>query len=216
MTSDYTAKVEKLRQQQERARVRRLEKLNSPEYRESVNTSARKAAERSALKRKEKLADPAYRKMQVDKQKAAAARRVEKSQAKPDKKPPAKRKAIATNRERSKTVNERKLWDELGQLPCVACLLHGKEKHPVSIHHMRGRTTEHCHRFVIPLCEWHHDTPAPAEVRDKFSWLVPRHAKGSVGGKPAFEKANAKETELMLSAYQMIGRHDEARELLAL
>ena len=215
MQIDYAARAEKQRQRQESARVKHLEKVSSPEYREAAQEKARQRFAKSVLNRQSKLADPAYRQSQLAKQKESQARRLERAKALREK-PKAKASKPAAPRQRIKTTHERKLWDELGQLPCVACLMHGKEKHPVSIHHMRGRTTVDCHRYVIPLCEWHHDVPAPAEVRREFQWLIPRHAKGSVGGKAAFEAENATEAELMQCAYQLVGRHDEVALLLAL
>jgi len=219
MSVDYAAKLEKVKQQQERARNKQLAKMNGPEYKESMKAKARKRTELAVEKRKAKLSDPAYKESLIAKKKAADARKLEEAKNRP---PTTKRHALkkAVNkvayRERAKTADEKRLWDELGQLPCVACLVHGKERHPVSIHHMRGRSSEMCHAYIIPLCDWHHDTPAPKEIVKLHEWMIPRHAKGSLGGKPAFEAANAKETDLMLAAYTMIGRREEALKLLAL
>ncbi|WP_241576617.1 Ref family recombination enhancement nuclease [Rosenbergiella collisarenosi] len=219
MSVDYAAKLEKVRQQQERARNKQLAKMNDPEYKESMKAKARKRTELAVEKRKAKLSDPAYKESLIAKKKAADARKLEEAKNRPPTtKRPGLKKSVSkvAYRERAKTADEKRLWDELGQLPCVACQVHGKERHPVSIHHMRGRTSEMCHSYIIPLCDWHHDTPAPKEVVELHEWMIPRHAKGSLGGKPAFEAANAKETDLMLTAYTMIGRREEALKLLAL
>ncbi|WP_241613041.1 Ref family recombination enhancement nuclease [Rosenbergiella epipactidis] len=219
MNTDYAAKLEKAKQQQERARERQKAKQSNPEYQAKVKAKAQARASKAVEKKRQKLSDPLYIAEQREKQNQANARRLEKAkEKKPESKPPAARKSGTkiVYRERSTSTDEKRLWDELGQLPCVACLVHGKERYPVSIHHMRRRTVESCHKIVIPLCDWHHDTPAPKEVIESYEWMIPRHAKDSLGGKPAFEAANAKETELMLTAYTMIGRREEALKLLAL
>lgn len=214
MNTDFSALYEKQRQQRQRALEKQLAKVQSPEYQAEQREKSRRQAAKAISRQREKLNDPAYQQEQREK----ALERASKRAARPTKLPAkaVKKSKPIVYRERAKSANEKRLWDELGQLPCMACLVHGKEKHPVSIHHINGRTTENCHSFVVPLCEWHHDTPAPAEVRAMFLWLIPRHAKGSLGGKPAFEKANATEYELMLTAYTMIGRREEALKLLAL
>ncbi|WP_168174362.1 Ref family recombination enhancement nuclease [Tatumella sp. OPLPL6] len=219
MNTDYAAKLEKAKQQQERARERQKAKQSNPEYQAKVKAKAQARANKAVEKQRQKLSDPLYIAEQREKKRKAIERRLEVAKTKkPESKPPAARKSGTkiAYRERSTSTDEKRLWDELGQLPCVACLEHGKERHPVAIHHMRGRTSENCHKLVIPLCDWHHDTPAPKEVIALHEWMIPRHAKGSLGGKPAFEAANAKETDLMLTAYTMIGRREEALKLLAL
>ncbi len=41
----------------------------------------------------------------------------------------------------------------------------------------------------LPLCRWHHQHAAPAEVRAKYPRLVPVHADGVVGGKKRIHPA---------------------------
>ncbi|MCV8701171.1 Ref family protein, partial [Escherichia coli] len=55
----------------------------------------------------------------------------------------------------------------------------------------------------LPLCRWHHQHAAPAEVRAKYPWLVPVHADGVVGGKKEFTLLNKSEMELLADAYEM-------------
>ena len=43
----------------------------------------------------------------------------------------------------------------------------------------------------------------PAEVREKYPWLVPVHADGVVGGKKEFTLLNKSEMELLADAYEM-------------
>lgn len=219
MNIDSNARLEKARQQQGRARERQIAKMKDPEYREKRLEKARKTAISSAEKRRAKLADPAYIAAQMEKKREALKRSRDKAVAGgKDKKtsPPAKKTKASPSRERSKTSDEKVLWDELGQIGCIACLQHGKERLHVSIHHIDGRTKPDCHKRVIPLCDFHHDTAAPAEARRDYPWLTPRHAKGTIGGRAEFERLNAPEHDLLVIAYTMIGRRDEALKLLAL
>ncbi|WP_250189296.1 Ref family recombination enhancement nuclease, partial [Escherichia coli] len=73
----------------------------------------------------------------------------------------------------------------------------------VSLHHIAGRTAPGCHKKQLPLCRWHHQHAAPAEVRAKYPWLVPVHADGVVGGKKEFTLLNKSEMELLADAYEM-------------
>ncbi|MGX7616963.1 Ref family recombination enhancement nuclease, partial [Escherichia fergusonii] len=59
------------------------------------------------------------------------------------------------------------------------------------------------HKKQLPLCRWHHQHAAPAEVRAKYPWLVPVHADGVVGGKKEFTLLNKSEMELLADAYEM-------------
>src|SRR5699024_1080170 len=91
----------------------------------------------------------------------------------------------------------------LGALPCIACYMHGVISEEVSLHHISGRTAPGCHKKQLPLCRWHHQHAAPAEVREKYPWLVPVHADGVVGGKKEFTLLNKSEMELLADAYEM-------------
>uniref|UniRef100_UPI0039929942 Ref family recombination enhancement nuclease n=1 Tax=Salmonella sp. TaxID=599 RepID=UPI0039929942 len=33
----------------------------------------------------------------------------------------------------------------------------------VSLHHTSGERAENAHKYVLPLCKWHHQYAAPAE-----------------------------------------------------
>ncbi|WP_431602953.1 Ref family recombination enhancement nuclease [Escherichia coli] len=58
-------------------------------------------------------------------------------------------------------------------------------------------------RFRRATPRWHHQHAAPAEVREKYPWLVPVHADGVVGGKKEFTLLNKSEMELLADAYEM-------------
>lgn len=101
------------------------------------------------------------------------------------------------------TAEERSIANALGALPCIACYMHGVISEEVSLHHISGRTAPGCHKKQLPLCRWHHQHAAPAEVRAKYPWLVPVHADGVVGGKKEFTLLNKSEMELLADAYEM-------------
>ncbi|WP_338296883.1 Ref family recombination enhancement nuclease, partial [Escherichia coli] len=82
---------------------------------------------------------------------------------------------------RSLTADERRIQTAIGTLPCIACHIHGQHSPVVSLHHIFGRTAENAHKYVLPLCKWHHQYAAPAEVREQYPWLVPVHADGKIG-----------------------------------
>ncbi|WP_059276268.1 Ref family protein [Escherichia albertii] len=98
---------------------------------------------------------------------------------------------------------DRRIANTLGALPCIACYMHGVISEEVSLHHISGRTAPGCHKKQLPLCRWHHQHAAPAEVRAKYPWLVPVHADGVVGGKKEFTLLNKSEMELLADAYEM-------------
>lgn len=104
---------------------------------------------------------------------------------------------------RTPTAEERTIANALGTLPCIACYMHGVISEEVSLHHISGRTAPGCHKKQLPLCRWHHQHAAPAEVREKYPWLVPVHADGVVGGKKEFTLLNKSEMELLADAYEM-------------
>ncbi|ELA3995365.1 recombinase, partial [Escherichia coli] len=66
---------------------------------------------------------------------------------------------------------DRRIANALGTLPCIACYMHGVISEEVSLHHISGRTAPGCHKKQLPLCRWHHQHAAPAEVREKYPWL---------------------------------------------
>lgn len=54
------------------------------------------------------------------------------------------------------TKAEKKLWDAIAQLGCIACLKDGWRNPQVSIHHTDGRTKPGAHKKVLGLCAGHH------------------------------------------------------------
>ncbi|MFC3457225.1 Ref family recombination enhancement nuclease [Massilia haematophila] len=57
---------------------------------------------------------------------------------------------------RPPTAEEKRFMDQMGALPCIACLKDGWLIHTVSLHHIDGRTKPGAHFLVLPLCAPHH------------------------------------------------------------
>ncbi|HDI3137188.1 TPA: hypothetical protein PMB18_002178 [Vibrio cholerae] len=106
---------------------------------------------------------------------------------------------------RKPTVDEQRVMDAFGKLGCIACLMKGRLRPLVSIHHTDGRTKPFAHYRTLPLCENHHDTPAEKSVIDMYPDLIPIHAKGKVGGKKEWYKQNGSEAELLKACYKLAG-----------
>ncbi|WP_147200855.1 Ref family recombination enhancement nuclease [Pantoea sp. CCBC3-3-1] len=187
---------QKKREAAQRAQDKQRTKLASPEYREQIREKSACAAQRQ----RDRINSPEYRAEQAEKarlkRKALSARPVA---VNPRLNPIRSR----GSKGRTPTAAERTVMDALGKLPCIACLMHGKHTYEISLHHIDGRTKPGAHLLVLPLCVWHHQYAAPAEVRAEFPWLIPVHAAGNVGGQRAFEALNATENELLSAAYAM-------------
>lgn len=56
------------------------------------------------------------------------------------------------------TKAEKKHWDRVAALGCIACLNDGINNTYVSIHHIDGRTKPGAHMRVLGLCGPHHQT----------------------------------------------------------
>ena len=57
---------------------------------------------------------------------------------------------------RPPTAEEKRFMDQMGALPCIACLKDGWTNHVISLHHIDGRTKPGAHFLVLPLCAGHH------------------------------------------------------------
>ncbi|WP_313753360.1 Ref family recombination enhancement nuclease [Escherichia coli] len=134
------------------------------------------ARERAIARQREKLADPVWRESQYQKMRDTLDRRIAKQKERP---PASKTRKSAVKikscglKGRTPTAEERRIANALGALPCIACYMHGVISNEVSLHHIVGRTAPGCHKKQLPLCRWHHQHAAPAEVRAKYPWLVP-------------------------------------------
>jgi hypothetical protein len=104
-----------------------------------------------------------------------------------------KRNKPMKSKQRAVTSEEKKLWDKLAQLGCIACIKDKRYQPHVSIHHIDGRTKPDCHKLVLPLCSGHHQdgTGAPG--------LIAVHP-----WKARFEREYGSQLELLAQCMEMI------------
>ena len=182
-----------LRQQQ-----KQREKWADPEHRAKV---FQKAID-TANAQRARVNSPEYRAEQAEK---ARKKREEKAAAPPAVKARSTPFRSRGSKGRTPTAAERRVMDALGKLPCIACLMNGKETHLISLHHIDGRTKPDAHKLVLPLCVYHHQHAAPEDVRAEYPWLVPVHACGNVGGPAEFAALNGTEYDLLRESYARAG-----------
>lgn len=196
MALSFEQKLAKQKTQQERARKKQLERINSPEYK------AKQLSQRIATNERMR------------------ARQLEKAKAKPvvSSKPPAKRpKPIVTRKPlkskglagKARTTSEKSLHDKMAAIGCICCINAGLitiGNSYVSIHHCHGRTKKSSHEETLPLCAYHHDTPMDTKtLRLAHPNVFPIHAKLAEGGKSLWEKENGTQNELIAQVWAMIG-----------
>lgn len=197
---------------------------------EKRRESQRKTQERRYAKHMANLADPAWRKEQSDKRYAAGQRQLanrlrKQQEAKLAPKEDviattAKQKPVKTRKTSSKstskgllgrnpTAAEKRIMNKIGQLPCECCARMGRYSPAISLHHTDGRVDPLAHAETLPLCCWHHDTDAPKEFLIKHPDLVPVHAKGSWGGKAAWERIFGSPFDMQLKVWEKSGATTE-------
>jgi len=100
-----------------------------------------------------------------------------------------------------------RLEKKLGDIGCICCLNKGwyssamrdcEGQRFISMHHVEGRTQSWAHAKQLPLCQFHHQTPPPA---DAPSDLFPLHGNAI----SVWEKINGKQQDLLKQVYAMIG-----------
>ncbi len=148
----------------EKQRQKAMQKLADPAWREEQRAKRLQQAQRQQQRAREKAASPEYRQKRIEKAKQYDQRRKEKAVSAPSKKTRTSRGLKG----RSLTADERRIQTAIGTLPCIACHIHGQHSPVVSLHHIFGRTAENAHKYVLPLCKWHHQYAAPAEVREQY------------------------------------------------
>jgi hypothetical protein len=74
----------------------------------------------------------------------------------PDPAQPPRKRTTRGMKGRTPTAAERAFMDAAGALPCLACLIDGRENHHISLHHIQGRTAPGAHFLTLPLCAQHH------------------------------------------------------------
>lgn len=219
------AQKEKQQASQNKAQQRAFEKmkkrLDDPAYREEQYQKQResqiKAVEKQRARQQVKEAPAGY-----------AIQNTQPLNTRPDKlrKKTTKTKAISPmDVKRSKSIKskglkgraptslEKKLGNKIGDIGCICCL--NKKWYTtdmaeqegikfVSLHHVDGRTKQWAHAKVLPLCTYHHDTPAPNDAPDELTAI---HR----GNKKEWVVLNGTEGELLKQVYEMI---DEDRPWL--
>ncbi|GAL07922.1 recombination enhancement function protein [Photobacterium aphoticum] len=152
-----------------------------------------------------RLQDPEYRAAQLER---AKNKQITKQKTTSTRQKPLKTKTKATSKGlkgRAPTAAEREVMDSIGKLPCVCCLLKGRFTPLISLHHMDGRTKPYAHMMTLPLCAYHHDTPADKSTIEEYPDLIPYHARGLAGGKKAWSEQNGDGFVLLAMIYQAIG-----------
>ncbi|WP_065480936.1 Ref family recombination enhancement nuclease [Aeromonas hydrophila] len=210
---DFEKARQAARDAQTRAIARQRARQADPAYQSAQREKEVARLDRQRQRRLDKLADPEYQAAQRLKRDQKKEARRATSKAKP-KAAPAKSTSSRGLKGRTPTASEQQVMDKLGALPCLCCLQEGRTNPVISLHHVTGRTEPGAHYRTLPLCIWHHDTPADAEARQQYQDLIPRHAKGSLGGRRAWEARFGTEIEMLLQAWRMAGLEARIPELL--
>lgn len=218
-STDYEQAWQRAREVQDRARAKRKARLSDQAWLAAQRDKQRVKADQARQERLDLLRDPAYQAAQRLKREQAQEKARKRKQAqievapcKPSK--PTSRKSSRGLKGRTPSADERRVMDAMGALPCVCCLRRGRVNPVVSLHHVTGRTEPGAHYRVLPLCIWHHDTPAdPAELA-RFPDLVPYHAKGAEGGPAAWRAEFGREVEVLIRAWELAGLTDKIPAML--
>ena len=206
---------------QQRAFEKMKARLDDPTYLEAQQLKQRetqkKAFEKQRARQQIKEASPEYKKQKINQATALQDKVIKKSLENKsiisiDIK---KTKAIKSKglKGRNPTALEKILANKIGDIGCICCLnkkwytsdmAEQESTKFVSLHHVEGRTKEWAHAKVLPLCAYHHDTPAPSHAPEE---LTPIHR----GNKKEWIELNGTEEELLKQVYEMI---DENRPWL--
>lgn len=209
-----TARLAKQKESQSRNYERLQERLSDPEYVEQQRSKQIRAAEKQRERLQARESDPVYIKQKIEKKIAQA--KIIQDRAREKLLAAKKSTAVKTNLQnksksigmkgRSPTAREKQLGNRIAEIGCICCLNKGwytsaMQQHEtakfVSLHHVDGRTKDWAHAKVLPLCAYHHDTPAPADAPTE---LHPIHR----GSKRDWEKVNGSEEELLKQVYEII------------
>lgn len=95
---------------------------------------------------------------------------------------------------RPPTADEKRFMDQMGELPCIACLKDGWTNRVISLHHIDGRTKPGAHLLVLPLCGPHHQQD-DTDLRQRISLH---------GRKATFQARYGTERELLAECVAML------------
>lgn len=223
--SAYEKKLAQAKAAQLRQIERQKEKLACPNYQKEQQAkqqaSQEKAREKAYQKMKDRMADPAYIAEQQEKQRETQKKAIEKQRAKQQAQyqikeasaeyknaKPIKANSIKSRgtKGRNPTALEKILGNKIGDIGCICCrnkkwytsdMQEQEATKFVSLHHVDGRTKKWAHAKVLPLCAYHHDTPAPSHAPEE---LTPIHR----GNKKEWIALNGTEEELLKQVYAII------------
>ena len=206
LTSPEYQKAQQEKQQasqlktQQRAFEKMKARLDDPEYLKAQQEKQRetqlKAFEKQRAKQQVKEASPEYKIRNKPINKKVSEIKLKQTK-------PIKSKGI---KGRNPTALEKILGNKIGDIGCICCLnkkwytsdMQEQESTKfVSLHHVEGRTKEWAHAKVLPLCAYHHDTPAPSHAPEE---LTPIHR----GNKKEWIEFNGTEDELLKQVYDII------------
>ena len=201
--------------QAEKQRQRQREKLQDPEHQEKLRLKqqqqAKKQQAKAAIKNSPTPKAPTPQALEKKRlQQQAMQQRMLEKQRQKLKHSPAKPavKALKSKglKGRAHTAEEKRLANKLAQIGCICCLNKGwtqsqdyleSGQNFISLHHVEGRVKPWAHAKVLPLCHYHHQTPAP---NDAPAELFPLHGNA----KPEWEKVNGTQESLLKQVYAMI------------
>lgn len=191
---------------QQRALEKKKAQLDDPIYKkeqqEKQYQTQMKSFEKQRERQQVKEASPEYKvqKLKTIKSKAVNSKPAKSSSIKPSQ---VKSRGL---KGRNPTALEKILANKIGDIGCICCLnkkwytsdmAEQESTKFVSLHHVEGRTKEWAHAKVLPLCAYHHDTPAPSHAPAE---LTPIHR----GNKKEWVELNGTEEELLKQIYEMI------------
>ena len=196
---------------QQRAFEKMKAQLDDPEYLKAQQLKQRetqmKAFEKQRERQQIKEALPEYKKQQIKKVTAAKDKAVQKEKKSKTVISVGVKKIKSKGlKGRNPTALEKKLANKIGDIGCICCLnknwytsdmAEQESTKFVSLHHIEGRTKEWAHAKVLPLCAYHHDTPAPSHAPEE---LTPIHR----GNKKEWIALNGTEDELLKQVYGII------------
>ena len=204
---------------QQRAFEKIKARLDDPAYLKAQQEKQReaqlKAFEKQRSKQQVKEASPEYKKQAIVKANELKDKARKKALNKKD---VVKKTVISINSKKTKPIKskglkgrnptalEKLLGNKIGDIGCICCLnkkwytsdmAEQESTKFISLHHVEGRTKEWAHAKVLPLCAYHHDTPAPNHAPEE---LTPIHR----GNKKEWIEFNGTEDELLKQVYDII------------
>lgn len=218
---DFEKKLAKVKAAQQRKLERQLliqkDRLNDTIYLEKKRAKLYAATLRQSKRQADKLKETFKNSSHLQSAKKQRIKPLTKSSGVSIKKMVAPRTKILVSKGlkgRPRTVEEKRLEKKLGDIGCICCLNKGwynsamqasEGQRFISMHHVSGRTKPWAHARQRPLCQFHHQTPAPSGAP---SDLFPLHG-GSIS---AWEKVNGTQEDLLIQVYLLI---DEDRPWIA-